>query len=631
MYKVSGSTIASQALRASGGFAAKKQSIIQFNRFYAKEAKETFTNLNDENDPKRDAIFKYTWGTWLKNDEAEKRKRYTKFSLTGLQTVMKQLLDQSKDTAKGTKDVKEAPAIVSPKAHKSNYVSLPHNVNVSNLGSLNPNENFQIKQLSSLHEGKHHRIYKLDINTGKSFILRIPYPLETEYAISKRIQSEAATLDFVNLKTEIKVPKVFAYGADNTNPLNIPFILQEFIEGQTLMKKWQPMHPHTDPKHKDIIGEVINPLSDFQAKLSEIEFTKFGSLYFAVDSTEVNPEEPYKGETNEALKGRWVIGPSTEPVFWRKKHQLKKSQFENLVGPWDSDKPLKIVESVAEIELENLRTRLALAETDSGVIEDKVLLKQQIETYSNLKSLAPVLINTKSESVKNIDKLFAPRLSHVDIDPMNVLVNGEDYYFLDFEGATIKPIIFQSTPRFVAYEDGPKIYEFEIDTEKYQTLSEADKYYYDFAVVRTRNEVLWDVALAKTFNQLGAEASPVLKRLRGPYVAAIEKRTDLESAIVDRKIFEVSVQWDQFFEHKFVTSETFPVEINQERWEAHTRLLERYYNELGNVPFAVTGGWVPQDMFESLLSQGVINKKENGDYEIVNEALGKAEPEEESK
>ncbi|CCH44260.1 hypothetical protein BN7_3821 [Wickerhamomyces ciferrii] len=625
MFKLSGLISATQLGRISTRVASSRGPISQFNRYASQEAKETYTKLSDENDPQRDTIFKYTWGTWLKNDEAEKKKRFTKFSLTGLQDILKLLVEESKTTAQKTEDVKELPKVSEPKRYFTNFVSLPHNVNVTNFGSLNPNENLHIKQLSSLHEGKHHRIYKIDLNTERSFILRIPYPLDTEYAIEKRIQSEAATLDFISLKTDLKVPKVFAYGADNTNPLNIPFILEEFIEGDTLMKKWQPMTPHTESNHKEVIGEVINPLSELQSKLSEIEFNQFGSLYFAIDSAETNPKEPYNGETDEALKGRWVIGPSTERVFWRNRHLLRPSQFESLVGPWDADKPLDIVKSVAEIELETLRTRLAFNETDAGVIEDKDALKQQIEVYEHLKSVAPVLINTKSEGVKNIEQLFKPRLAHTDIDPLNVLTKGDDYYFLDFEGATIKPIIFQSTPRFVAYEDGPKIYEFEIDMEKYETMSDADKYYYDFAVVRTRNEFLWDVALANTFNKLETEGSPVLKRLRAPYTAAIEKRTDNESAIVDRKIYEIALQWNQFAEHKFVLAEQFPFEITDEKFDAHTKVLEKYYNDLGNVPFAVTGGWVPQDMFESLLSQNVIIKQENGDYAINDEVLGKAE------
>jgi tRNA A-37 threonylcarbamoyl transferase component Bud32 len=590
-------------------------------RSISNETKEVFTNIADESDPNRDAIFQYTWGTWLKNDEAQKRKRFTRFSLTGLQSVLKDLYQE------GRANTDEHPSIVPPKTHDKNFVSLPHNLTVKNTGSLNPNENLHIKQLVSIHEGKHHRVYKVETNAGSNFVLRVPYPLDTEYAISKRIQSEVATMDFADLKLGIKVPKVFAYGADNSNPVGSPFVLMEFIEGETLMRKWAPMTPRTDPKQKEIIGLVVDPLSEFQAKLADIEFNEFGSLYFTVDAKDrAGLKEPYEGEAEETLKGRYFIGPSTERVFWRGKHLLRKNQFEPLVGPWAADKPLDIVKSVAAIELENARTKLALVEADAtGVSESKEELKQQIETFTNLASIAPVLMDVHSPSVKNIDALFRPRLAHTDIDPLNVLVNGEEHTFLDFEGATIKPIIFQSTPRFVAYEDGPKVYEFEIDEEKYSAMEESDKYYYDFAVARTRNEVTWDLGLGKTFTKLGTEGSPVLKRLRGPLLEAVERRTAKETALVDRKIYELALQWAQFAEHKFVTVAEFPVAIDAEKFERHTKELEKYYEELTTVPFAVTGGWVPQDLFDSLKSQGVIKKLDNGDYEVVQEAAQEAQ------
>ena len=583
-------------------------------RYISSEApKEVFTNINDESDPNRDAIFKYTWGTWLKDDAGEKKKRFTKFSLVGLQSVLKELVDDAKTHADG--------AVVPPKTHDRNFISLPHNVSVKATGTLNPNEELVIKQLVSIHEGKHHRIYKVETNTGNSFVLRVPYPLDSEYAITKRVQSEVATMDFVDLKLGIKVPKVYAYGADQANPVGSPFIIMEFIEGETLMKKWAPMTPHSEPKNKEIVGLVINPLSEFQSKLAEVEFNKFGSLYFSVDAKDkAMVTEPYDGETDEKLQGRWFIGASTERVFWRGKRLLRKSQFESLVGPWDADKPLDIVKAVADIELENARTKLSLIQADAaGVKESETDLKNQIETFTHLQTLAPVLIDTKTPSVKNVGALFAPRLAHTDIDPLNVLVNGEEFTFLDFEAATIKPIMFQSTPRFVAYEDGPKIYEFEIDEEKYNALDEADKYYYDFAVARTRNEVLWDLGLGNTFSKLGSEGSPVLKRLRGPLIEAQERRTSLETPLLDRKIYELSIQWPQFYEHKFVPVQEFPVELNAETFEQHTKQLENYYKVLGTVPFAVTGGWVPQDLFDSLKSQGVIKELENGDYEIIQE------------
>ncbi|CDR38425.1 CYFA0S02e01530g1_1 [Cyberlindnera fabianii] len=609
--------VAPQLLRAS----VRAPRIARLTRSISNDPKEVFTDLSNEGDAARDVIFKYTWGTWLKNDEAEKRKRYTKFSLTGLQSVLKDLYEQGRTETEG---------VVPPKASDKNYTSFPHNLSVSSTGSLNPGEDMHIKQLVSIHEGKHNRIYKVETNAGKDFVLRIPYPIDTEYAITKRIQSEVATMDFADLKLKINVPKVYAYASDKSNPLNSPFILMELIEGDTLMKQWAPMTPRTDPKHKDIIRLVVDPLSDLQAKLAEVEFNQFGSLYFTADARDKSGlKEPYEGETEEALKGRWYIGESTERVFWRNKPLLRKNQFQPLVGPWDAGKPLDIVKSVADIELENARTKLALVEADAaGVKESKEELKQQIETFTNLETLAPVMMDTKSESVKNVDALFAPRLAHTDLDPLNVLIckkTGE-HVFLDFESATIKPLIFQSTPRFVAFEDSPKVYEFEIDEEKYKAMDEAEKYYYDFAIARTRNEVIWDLNLGNTFTKLGSEGSPVFKRLRAPYIAAIERRTANETALIDRRIYELMLQWKQFAEHKFVTVQEFPVPLEEKKFERHGKELEKYYDELSTVPFAVTGGWVPQDLFDSLYSQGVIKKLDNGDYEVVQEPAAGSAP-----
>ncbi|KAH3673627.1 hypothetical protein WICMUC_003530 [Wickerhamomyces mucosus] len=581
-------------------------------RSISSEAKEVFTNLRDTNDPKRDAIFQYTWGTWLKNDSAEKTKRFTRFSLIGLQSVLKELYDLKVEKSD----------VVPPKHISTNITALPHNLTTDNLGTPNPSEPFQIKQLLSLHEGKHHRIYKVDTSAARSFILRIPYSLDSQYATEKKIQSEVATLDFVNLKLGLNVPKVFAYGIDKTNPIESPFILEEYIEGDSLMKIWAPMTPHKDPGHKNIISKVIDPLTDFQSKLAGIEFTKFGSLYFQKDSKFENT--PYEGETIEALKNRWVIGESTERVFWRNKRFLPKSTFEKYLGPWDASKPLEIVGSIAELEIENIQHKIKLIDADAGIVEKRNDLLKELETFENLKKISPLLLNLESEKLKGIKSLFSPRLAHTDLDPLNVVVKGEKHYFLDFEGATIKPFIFQSTPKFVAYEDGPKIYEFEIDEAKYDELNEADRYYYDFAVCRTRNEVQWDSNLVKTFNKLGADTLPVLKRLRGPYISASERRNSRETALIDRKIYELLLQWNQFYEHKFVAEKDFPIEVNQEKFNKHNEELEKYYNDLGTIPFAITDGWVPQDLFENLLSQGVIKKLANGDYEIINEAINEA-------
>lgn len=545
----------------------------------------------------------------MKNDTVEKQKRETKFSINGLHKLMEDLFIQSKIDDK---------SIRSPKSFDINSYSLRHNLHNDSLGKLTDGQKFFISQLESLHEGKHHRIYKITTTTKKEFVLRLPYTgLDTEYAIKKRIESEAATLDFADLKLGLKVPKVLAYGSDSKNSLNTPFIIQEYIKGNTLMRNWNPMVPYTQENHHEEIKKVLSPIQEFQSKLAEIKFNKFGSLYFAHD---VNAafEKPYEGEENEKFAERWMIGPCTERVFSRNKQFLTKSQIDQFTGPWDASNPLDLVKAVADIELENTKTRLALIETDSNsAAGDKDVLNRLTNTFTNLQKLAPVLINTKTDKVKNVDEVFAPRLAHPDLDPLNVLVTEEgEHYLLDFEGSSIKPLIFQSTPRFVAYEDGPKIYEFEIDQDHYKSLTEEEKYHYDFAVIRTRNEVLWELGVNNIFKELGTEGSPVLKRLRGPYVQAIERRSDEEYPLLDRKIYELMLQWDQFAQHGFVLTDKFPIFVNEEIFSLHAGELDLYFEKLGTTPFGVTGGWVPQDMFDSLLTQGVIKKLDNGDFQV---------------
>ena len=76
--------------------------------------------------------------------------------------------------------------------------------------------------MASIHEGKHHRIYKVDTNAGKSFVLRIPYALDDENTLAYRLKSEVATMDFAALKLGLKVPKVYSFGVNALNPVRQP-------------------------------------------------------------------------------------------------------------------------------------------------------------------------------------------------------------------------------------------------------------------------------------------------------------------------------------------------------------------------------------------------------------------------
>lgn len=582
-------------------------------RFISEKPPQTFTKLSDENDPERDAFFKYSWGSWLKNDKQEKDRRVTRFSIEGLTDILNDLYAQSRELTKVTKDGQIKPPSYNPNL----TVSLPHNLTAKQVGSVNPNEKVRITSMASIHEGKHHRIYKVDTNLDKAFVLRIPYALDNEKTVAYRLKSEVATLDFADLKLGLKVPKVFCYGANALNPVRQPFILQEYIDGQLLMRDWSPLAEDSEAgKPDESLRKVIEKISDLQKNLLSAEFNEFGSLYFAKDY-DSSSKPAYQGESNPDLQNRWRIGPTVERCFWRSKSALKFDEQKKFLGPWSLDSPMDIIKNTGLIEAENARARLALKEAcSSPEAVDEVSLKEQITTFENLARLAPSLFNRNTRAIPNVQDLLKPRLNHPDLDPLNVLISKEGTpYLLDFEGTSIKPFIIQNAPQFVAY-DGLKVYNLKEDVPDYEKLSDGEKVQYDFMYKRTRNQYLWESALNERLPKLISAVAPPVKLLRSPYIAAVEKKIDEEYLLVDEALIQLKEVWEILAKNGLVPTEKYPLEYTKEQIEKHTKDLNSFHEKLVSTPFAATRGWIPQDMFDNLVKAGILVKDASGDYSI---------------
>lgn len=582
-------------------------------RFISEKPPQTFTKLSDENDPERDAFFKYSWGSWLKNDKQEKDRRVTRFSIEGLTDILNDLYAQSRELTKVTKDGQIKPPSYNPNL----TVSLPHNLTAKQVGSVNPNEKVRITSMASIHEGKHHRIYKVDTNLDRAFVLRIPYALDNEKTVAYRLKSEVATLDFADLKLGLKVPKVFCYGANALNPVRQPFVLQEYIDGQLLMRDWSPLAEDSEAgKPDESLRKVIEKISDLQKNLLSAEFNEFGSLYFAKDC-DTSDKPAYQGESNPDLQNRWRVGPTVERCFWRSKSALKFDEQKKFLGPWSIDSPMDIIKNTGLIEAENARARLALKEAGSSPeAVDEVSLKEQITTFENLARLAPSLFNRNTRAIPNVQDLLKPRLNHPDLDPLNVLISKEGTpYLLDFERTSIKPFIIQNAPQFVAY-DGLKVYNLKEDVPDYEKLSDGEKVQYDFMYKRTRNQYLWESALNERLPKLISAVAPPVKLLRSPYIAAVEKKIDEEYLLVDEALIQLKEVWEILAKNGLVPTEKYPLEYTKEQIEKHTKDLNSFHEKLVSTPFAATRGWIPQDMFDNLVKAGILVKDASGDYSI---------------
>lgn len=579
-------------------------------RFISSEPETTYTKLNDPKDPARDRFFQYTWGTWIKNDKIEKARRETKFSIEGLTKVVESLkISTSADLQK-------------PEQLTSGIVALPHNISVDTIGQSGSG----VKAIASIHEGKHHRIYKLTLNSGKELVLRIPYKLDLDFAIENRIKSEVATMDFVSEKLGLRVPKVLAYGATRNNFVQRPFILMEHIEGDLLMKEWNPLAKGEDAEEK--IKKVLDPIMDAQDRLLSVTFSRSGSLYFhddvSVDNQRIAPYE----ESDPALSNRWRIGPSVERVFSKDKKHLSSQEVAKFTGPWDY--PLDVITDVARVHQESVKSRLALTETGSRV-EDIEKLKHQQAAYRDLETLSQNLIDPKSQAIMNVEEVFKPRLYVPDLDPLNVIIKDGVPVFVDFENSTIKPFVLSAYPAFIAY-NGAKVYDLEEDIPGFKEMDEVEKQQYEFMFLKTRNERLWELALNAKRHDLIAVASPHLKMLKAPYLQALDIKNDDEYLFVTHAIVQLQAMWEAYVANGLANTQdaAFPVEYTAEALDKQQELLEKYQGEIVLTPFAATRGWVPQDMFQVLKDQGILVEDEEGNHNVVTEAALKDMPKEQA-
>lgn len=591
--------------------------------------REVFTKISDSDDPQRNPFFQYSWGSWMKNDQIERKRRETKFSIEGFTSILQEICIKEKPTSV------EAPTLLN-----DGTTILSNNLTEDIIGKFtNIKGNAIVKSIASIHEGKHNRIYKVTLSSGKDLVLRIPYPLEQQYSTALMVKSEVATLDFLDLKLGLKVPKVVAYGFDRDNALKSPFILMEYIEGELLMKQWEPLTEGevTDEATKTTLNKVINPIADFYEKLLSVTFNRFGSLYFYNDV--VDPKDqavlPYDGETDSLLINRWRVGPITERIYHKNKSSLTKSHLQPYLGPWEKDAPLKLIKDVAGVQLEALRHRLSLSEAGSSrIVEDTEVLKRAIKTFENLKTVSEKLLSPTSSAIVNVDELFKPRLFVPDLDPLNVVVQKDSNtpYFVDFENTSIKPFALSSHPAFVAYQ-GAKVYDLEEDIPGYKDMDEVEQQQYQFMYYKTRNERLWEVALNERRHDLIAVASPHLKILKSPYLQAVDFKQDKDYLYVEGAIVQLQAMWDAYVANELVntTELEFPIQYTAEFLDEYQLDLETYQMESVSTPFAATGGWVPQDMFNNLKDQGIIVEDGNGNYKIETEkALEQTEEEKEA-
>ncbi|RAK89063.1 hypothetical protein BO79DRAFT_194936 [Aspergillus costaricaensis CBS 115574] len=121
----------------------------------------------------------------------------------------------------------------------------------------------------------------ISFEDGVRWVFRAPHPrtfMPLEMGV-KLLASEAATLRYLKVHSDIPVPEVYDYCASSDNEIKIPFILMSEAPGQPLSKAWKSVGSPELDLDSSAKAKVLAQLGDITWKLSQLRFDKIGSLF----------------------------------------------------------------------------------------------------------------------------------------------------------------------------------------------------------------------------------------------------------------------------------------------------------------------------------------------------------------
>ncbi|CRL19275.1 Protein kinase-like domain [Penicillium camemberti] len=116
---------------------------------------------------------------------------------------------------------------------------------------------------------------------GIQWVLRSPahnHPDLSERSAIKLLLSEAATLRYLKIYTDIPVPDVYSYCAYRNNPVRIPYILMSKAQGKSLNTMWgnDDLRGRLDSRE---MNKVMSQLGQITWDLAQVRFPFIGSLF----------------------------------------------------------------------------------------------------------------------------------------------------------------------------------------------------------------------------------------------------------------------------------------------------------------------------------------------------------------
>jgi aminoglycoside phosphotransferase (APT) family kinase protein len=121
------------------------------------------------------------------------------------------------------------------------------------------------KLSSDYNKGGRNLVRRIEFQDGITWIARIQLPKHTEETL-ERLSTEVHTMAVVRQRSSLPVPEVYAYENNTNNEVGVPFILMEFIPGNTIMDSFGGYEQHQGQIPIEHQAKLRNAIADIQVR-----------------------------------------------------------------------------------------------------------------------------------------------------------------------------------------------------------------------------------------------------------------------------------------------------------------------------------------------------------------------------
>ncbi|KAK2051721.1 hypothetical protein LY76DRAFT_377790 [Colletotrichum caudatum] len=281
-------------------------------------------------------------------------------------------------------------------------------------------------------EGSYNMMFRFRFPAGNDAALRFPKPGHTPLNLAiEKLANEVAWMEYLEANTTIPIPHVhnFSLQTSNNPPLDLPFILMDFIEGDNLRDFLTSLSaPGEDTAADAMRSTVYEQLAGFYLQLNRLRFEKIGSI------------------AKDRLSGQWEV---TQRPFTMDMHQLVLGVQGYRTDGWPT-KPLERSIDYFNFVVDQQHNQLwGLRNLNVPRNREQDILKQAAE-ISRLRFRARV-------GFKQLVPLFCDHMNdrspflpfNPDLDPRNMVVDpntGRIMGIFDLEFTNAMPAQFAQDP-----------------------------------------------------------------------------------------------------------------------------------------------------------------------------------------